>query len=185
MSGYFHMPEATLEAQAGLWFHTGDRGYLDEDGYLYFVERSNEAIRRRGENISANEVERILCRHECVIEVAAVAVPSDMSEDEVMVYVVRKGHRPITYEELVEFAAENMAKFMVPRYWKFVKELPKTPSEKVEKYKLKMLATKELSLLWDRERTTDLGRLPWKAFRGAAALAISTARRPEEAHGEG
>ena len=152
MLGYHEMPEATVGAIRDLWFRTGDRGYLDGDGYLYFVDRIKEAIRRRGENISAYELETTLCKHQGVHEVAAVAVPADLSEDDVMVYVVRAdGHDP-SYEELVRYAAENMAYFMVPRYWEFVDELPKTASLKIEKFKLKQDAVDRRDALWDREK---------------------------------
>src|SRR6202043_1006862 len=94
MSGYYKMPEATVRDTRDLWLHTGDRGRLDADGYLYFVDRKKEAIRRRGENISAYEVEMLIARRPCVLEVAAVPVASQLSEDEVMVYVVcRDGHQ--------------------------------------------------------------------------------------------
>jgi carnitine-CoA ligase len=152
MQGYYKMPEATLEAIRDLWFHTGDRGHLDADGYLYFSDRKKEAIRRRGENISAYELESILCTHPGVHEVAAVPIPSDMSEDEVMVYIVPTEGRTVTFEELVMFSAESMAYYMVPRYWKFIDALPKTASQKVEKYKLKTAAAQERDQLWDRER---------------------------------
>ena len=93
MSGYYKMPEATVRDTRDLWLHTGDRGRLDSDGYLYFVDRKKEAIRRRGENISAYEVEMLIARHPSVLEVAAVPVASELSEDEVMIYVVcREGH---------------------------------------------------------------------------------------------
>ena len=80
MLGYYKMPEATLRESRNLWFHTGDRGYLDADGYLYFVDRKKEAIRRRGENISAYEVEILIAKHPQVLEVAAVAVSSDSAK---------------------------------------------------------------------------------------------------------
>ena len=116
MSGYYKMPEATVRDTRDLWLHTGDRGRLDDDGYLYFVDRKKEAIRRRGENISAYEVEMLIAKHPCVLEVAAVPVASELSEDEVMVYVVcRDGHQ-VSEEELVRFANQNMAHFMVPRF---------------------------------------------------------------------
>ncbi|TCK25396.1 AMP-binding protein [Pseudonocardia endophytica] len=151
MLGYHEMPEATVGAIRDLWFRTGDRGYLDDEGYLFFVDRIKEAIRRRGENISAYELETALCKHPGVHEVAAVAVPADLSEDDVMVYVVRAdGHDP-SYSELVHYAAENMAYFMVPRYWEFVDELPKTASLKIEKFKLKKDAADRRDELWDRE----------------------------------
>ena len=152
MLGYYRMPEATVGAMRDLWFHTGDRGHLDEEGYLYFSDRTKEAIRRRGENISAFEVETILCKHPAVHEAAAVPVPSDLSEDDVMVYIVSEPNSGLSFEELVGYCVENMAYFMVPRYWKFVDELPKTASQKVEKYKLKLAAEEDRDNLWDRER---------------------------------
>lgn len=152
MLGYYNMAEATLEATRDLWFHTGDRGHLDEEGYLYFSDRTKEAIRRRGENISAFELETILCKHPAVHQAAAVAVPSELSEDDVMVYLVRAEGSEVSFEDLVAYSIDNMAYFMVPRYWKFVDELPKTASQKVEKYKLKLAAQENRDTLWDRER---------------------------------
>lgn len=152
MKGYYKMPQETASQYTGEWFHTGDRGYLDADGFLFFVDRKKEAIRRRGENISAHEVETILCRHPAILEVAAVPVASEMSEDDVMVYVVRSAGQALSQADVVRFAAENMSYFMVPRYVEFVGQLPKTASEKVEKYKLKEDARARRELLWDRER---------------------------------
>ncbi|MFI4986598.1 MAG: ATP-dependent acyl-CoA ligase [Alphaproteobacteria bacterium] len=152
MLGYYKMPEATVRDTRNLWLHTGDRGYLDADGYLYFVDRKKEAIRRRGENISAYEVEMLVAKHPGVLEVAAVPVASELSEDEVMIYVVfRDGQRP-SEEELVRFANRNMAHFMVPRFVHLVDALPKTASEKIEKYKLKQWAEQHREELWDREK---------------------------------
>jgi carnitine-CoA ligase len=151
MSGYYKMAEATVRDTRNLWLHTGDRGRLDEDGYLYFVDRKKEAIRRRGENISAYEVEMLVAKHPAVMEVAAVPVTSELSEDEVMIYVVcREGHA-VSEEELVRFANRNMAHFMVPRFVHFIDALPKTASEKIEKYKLKTWAEQNRTVLWDRE----------------------------------
>jgi crotonobetaine/carnitine-CoA ligase len=152
MLGYHDMPEATLGAIRDLWFLTGDRGWLDADGYLYFSERKKEVIRRRGENISAYELETILCKHPDVHEAAAVAVPSDLSEDDVMVYVVPAEGATPDFAELVGYCVDNMAYFMVPRYWQLIDELPKTPSQKVEKFKLKAAAVDGRDELWDREK---------------------------------
>jgi crotonobetaine/carnitine-CoA ligase len=152
MAGYYKMPEATVAATGDLWFRTGDRGWLDPDGYLYFADRKKEAIRRRGENISAYEVETILCRHPAVLEAAAVPVPSELGEDDVMAYVVLAPGAGVSYPELIEFCSQQMAYYMVPRYLSFTGELPKTPSEKVEKYKLKVAAAENRGQLWDRER---------------------------------
>jgi crotonobetaine/carnitine-CoA ligase len=152
MLGYYNMPEATAKEFHGGWFHTGDRGYLDSDGYLFFVDRKKEAIRRRGENISAYEVELILSRHPAIHEVAAVPISSEMTEDEVMVYVVRKQDAMIDHAQVVHFANDNMAYFMVPRFVEFIDALPKTSSEKIEKYKLKQEAESRRESLWDREK---------------------------------
>jgi crotonobetaine/carnitine-CoA ligase len=149
--GYYNMPEKTLAAWRNLWFHTGDSGYMDEDGYLYFVDRKKDAIRRRGENISSFEVEQIILKHSAVREVAAFPVASEHSEDEVMVSVVLREGRTLTPKDLVEFCQQNMSYFMVPRYVEFVDELPKTTTEKVEKYKLRESAEARQASLWDRE----------------------------------
>jgi crotonobetaine/carnitine-CoA ligase len=151
MRGYHDMGEATQTVLRDLWFHTGDRGYLDDAGYLHFVDRIKEAIRRRGENISAHEVEYLVALHPRVLEVAAVPVPSDLSEDEVMVFVVPEPGETIDPAELIRSCSENMAYFMVPRFVKFVDALPKTPNERIEKYKLKAWAAEHRDELWDRE----------------------------------
>ena len=152
MLGYYKMPDATAAAHTGGWFHTGDRGHLDADGYLFFSDRTKEAIRRRGENISAYEVEMVLCRHPAVLEAAAVPVPSELGEDEVMAYLVLVPGVELSFAELIGFCAENMAYYMVPRYLVTVDALPKTPSEKIEKYKLKQDAAARLAEFWDRDK---------------------------------
>lgn len=152
MLGYYNMPETTAEQMRGPWFHTGDRGYLDEDGYLFFLDRKKEAIRRRGENISAYEVELIISKHPKVFEAAAIPLASELSEDDVMAYIVLKPGENMSYEEVVDFCSHNMAYFMVPRFVEFIDALPKTPSQKIEKYKLKELAEGRRSEIWDREK---------------------------------
>jgi len=151
MSGYYKMPEATLEAFRNLWFHTGDLGRRDEEGYFYFMERKKDAIRRRGENISAYEVEKVINSHPKVAESAAIAVPSaEFNEDEVKIVVVLKEGENLLPEELIAFCEERMAYFMIPRYVEFEENLPKTPTEKVEKYKLK---EEGITIdTWDREK---------------------------------
>lgn len=172
MSGYYKMPDATLAAQRDLWFHTGDRGYLDEDGYLYFVDRIKDAIRRRGENISAYDLEAIIGMHPAISEVAAIAVASELGEDEVMVFLVRTPGMDISAEALIEFCTQNMATFMVPRFVEFVADLPKTASNKVEKYKLKEIAAVRRSVLWDREAAAILASAArsWSAPSHRAAV---------------
>jgi carnitine-CoA ligase len=153
--GYYKMPEVTLEAWKGLWFHTGDRGRLDEDGYLWFVDRKKDAIRRKGENISAFEVERIIDSHAAVMQSAAYAAPSEHAEDEVAVSVVLNDGASLDPDELVEHCKRNMAKFMVPRFIEFRDTLPMNSSLKVEKFKLREHVVQNPGSFWDRERTGE------------------------------
>ena len=150
MSGYYKMPAETLEVFRNLWFHTGDLGYMDTDGYLYFVGRKKEAIRRRGENISAFEVEKIVNQHPSVLESAAIAVPSELSEDDVKLVVVLRDGEHLKPEDLIGFCETRMAYFMVPRYVEFRTSLPKTPTQRIEKYKLQVEGNKPDT--WDREK---------------------------------
>src|SRR5690606_27869248 len=113
------------------------RGKVDEDGYFYFVDRNKDVIRRRGENISSYEIERIINKHPKVYESALIGVSSELSEEEVLVVVVVKDGEELLPEELLEYCQTRMAYFAVPRYVRFIKELPKTPSQRIEKYKLR------------------------------------------------
>jgi crotonobetaine/carnitine-CoA ligase len=149
-SGYNRMPEATARAWRNGWFHTGDAFRKDEAGYYYFVDRVKDAIRRRGENISSFEVEVEVCAHPDVREAAAVAVPSAMSEDEVMVIVAPVFGHVIDPEALCQFLSERMPYFMVPRYVRVMDALPKTPSAKVQKAELRSQGI--TADTWDRER---------------------------------
>ncbi len=149
MDGYLKMPAETLAAQRNLWFHTGDLGSLDEAGYLHFLQRKKDAIRRRGQNISAFEIEEVVNLHPAVLESAAVGVPSELTEEEVMLWVVLREGESLTAKALIRHCEGGMAAFMVPRYLHFAEALPKTPTEKVEKYRLKALGIAEGS--WDRE----------------------------------
>ena len=150
MTSYYNKPQATAQAFRNLWFHTGDRAYLDADGYLFFVDRVKDAIRRRGENISAYEIELVLKGHPGVIEVAAVPAPSDLGEDEVVVFIVRASDA-LDEREVIRYSVANMAYFMVPRYVTFVDDLPKTPSQKVSKVALREIAKATYRQMWDRE----------------------------------
>jgi crotonobetaine/carnitine-CoA ligase len=150
MSEYYNMPEKTWEACRNLWFHTGDLAKKDEDGYFYFVDRKKDALRRRGENISSFEVERSINTHPKVLESAAVAVESELAEDEVKICVVLKPGETLTPEELIRYANERMPYFAVPRFVEFMDGLPKTPTERVQKYLLKQAGITENT--WDREK---------------------------------
>ena len=149
MTGYYNMPEKTLEAYRNLWFHSGDLGRQDEDGYDYFVDRKKDALRRRGENISSFEVERAINTHPAVLESAAVAVKSELAEDEVKICIVLQPGATLTPEELIRYADERMPYFAVPRYVEFLDALPKTPTERIQKYLLKEAGVTPST--WDRE----------------------------------
>lgn len=147
--GYYKMPEATAAAWRNGWFHTGDAFRYDEDGNFYFVDRIKDAIRRRGENISSFEVEAYVMRYPAVAEAAAVAVPSEHSEDEVKVIVVPKPGQDFTPEGLIRFLIPIMPRFMIPRYVQVVDALPKTPTLRVKKGELRGSGPGEGA--WDRE----------------------------------
>jgi carnitine-CoA ligase len=146
--GYYGMPEATAASRRDGWFHTGDLARRDADGYYYFVGRNTDSIRRRGENISAFEVEEVVKLHSDVLDAAAYGVPSELTEDEVMVSVVpRPGHR-LDPRQLIDFCADRMAAHMLPRYVQVVEALPMTPTEKVEKSRLRDIGV--TAATWDR-----------------------------------
>ncbi len=137
LSGYYNNERATVEAFRNLWFHTGDNARADADGYYYFVDRKKDAIRRRGENISSSEVEAVLNRHPAVLECAVIAAPSEVGEDEVKAVVVLRPGEQATAETLWAFCEEQMPRFWVPRYIEFRARMPKTPSQKIQKYLLR------------------------------------------------
>jgi len=148
-TGYYNKPEATIELFKNGWIHTGDLGRMDEDGHFFFVDRKKQAIRRRGENISSFEVESVVSSHDDVLESCVVGVPADVGEEEVKAVVVLKEGRTTTEEELIRWCEPRMAYFAIPRYIAIRDSMPKTPSERVEKFKLKDEGI--TSDCWDRE----------------------------------
>jgi crotonobetaine/carnitine-CoA ligase len=149
--GYDGRERETVEQFRNLWFHTGDMGRFDEDGFLYFADRKKDAMRRRGENISSFEVEQALLRHPAVAEVAAVGVPSELGEDEVMVYLVAGSAEPIDMEAFMDFCCENLPYFAVPRYVEVTSELPKNAVGRILKHELRARGIPASA--WDREST--------------------------------
>lgn len=137
MKGYFKDEGKTRETIRGGWVYTGDYVYKDEDGYLFFIDRKKDIIRRKGENISATEVELALMANENILEAAVLAVPSALGEDEVLACIVPKENKAISPEEVIDWCKEQMARFKVPRYVQFRSSLPKTPTQRVAKYILK------------------------------------------------
>jgi crotonobetaine/carnitine-CoA ligase len=134
---YYHQPQATVEAWRNLWFHTGDRGRMDEDGFVFFIDRTKDCIRRRGENISSWEIESCINTHPEVLESAAYGVSSDLSESDVMVVVVLRPDSDLDGRALLDFCHGKIAHFAIPRYVRFMDELPKNHAERVQKFHLR------------------------------------------------
>jgi crotonobetaine/carnitine-CoA ligase len=151
--GYNNNPQATADAWRNGWFHTGDAFVRDHDGDFFFVDRLKDTIRRRGENISSYEIEIELLAHEDIREAAAVPVPSEFTEDEILVAVAPVSGRVIDAAVIVEFLRDRVAPHMVPRYVRILPELPKTPTEKIQKHVLR--ASGITPDTWDRE-SSDL-----------------------------
>lgn len=148
-TGYFGMPEKTVESWRNLWLHTGDRMMRDANGYYRFVDRMKDSIRRRGENISSYEVEQVLIAHPDVEMVAVFPVASELAEDEVMAAVVPATGANLTGEQLIRHCEGKMSYFAVPRYIDFVGSLPRTENGKVEKFRLRERGLTPGT--WDRE----------------------------------
>lgn len=131
LAGYWNKPEASWEAARNFWFHTGDSGSMDEDGYLYFRGRMKEIIRRGGENISPFEIETALLDHPEIEDAAVVGVPDPIFGQEIKaVIVARAGFRP---EEVRRFLAGRVAAFMLPRYAQTVSVIPRTETQKIQR----------------------------------------------------
>jgi len=147
--GYWGRPQETIDALRGLWFHTGDLGRIDDDGYLYFVDRKKDYLRRRGENISSFEVEAVFRQHPAVLDVAAHAVTSEVGEDEVKITVVLKPDSKVTERALCEWSLDRLPFFAVPRYIEVRDQLPRNPVGRVLKFALRDEGVTEVT--WDRE----------------------------------
>ncbi len=149
--GYWNRPTDTLKIMRNLWLHSGDIGRMDEAGYLYFVDRKKDYLRRRGENISTFEVETGLRAHPEIADVAVHAVFSDSGEDDVKATVVLKRPGAITEESLCRWAIERLPYFTIPRYFEFRDDLPRNPLGRVLKYQLR--ADGCTPTTWDREKS--------------------------------
>jgi len=135
--GYWKNSEASMKQIRNLWFHTGDIGKFDEDGFFYFVDRKKDYLRRRGENISSYEIEQTFLEHDDIKEVAVHSVPSELTEDDVKVTAVLREDAALDEETLCRWAIERVPYFAVPRYIEFRAELPKNPVGRVLKYTLR------------------------------------------------
>lgn len=136
-TGYWMRHDATAKAFRNLWFHTGDAGYVDDLGRLYFIDRLTDSMRRRGENVSATEVEQEVLKHPDVIECAAYPVWDENTEQEIAAAIVPRPGASPDFAEMVTWLAPRLPYFMVPRYWRAVSALPRTASGKVQKYVLR------------------------------------------------
>ncbi len=151
MLGYWRNPEQTAEALRDGWLFTGDLGWLDEDGFLYFVDRKKDVIRRRGENISSQEVEDVIKSHPAVLDCAVIAVPSELGEDEVKAYILARPGFTAQPDEVVLWCADRLAYFKVPRYVEIREEFPRTPSLRVRKDVLRQEKDDLIAGCFDRE----------------------------------
>ncbi|MGQ4809530.1 Crotonobetaine/carnitine--CoA ligase [Candidatus Entotheonellaceae bacterium PAL068K] len=149
LTEYYKNPEATEAKTRGGWIRSGDLAYQDADGYFFFVDRKSDFMRRRGENISSFEVEKVINGHPQVLESAAYAIPSELGEDDVMVAVVVQPGMQLEPQKLMQYCEARMAYFMIPRYVRVVDALPKTGTERTMKYQLKSQGV--TSETWDRE----------------------------------
>lgn len=147
--GYWGRPDATVGTSRNWWYHTGDIGVIDDDRYLYFVDRKADYLRRRGENISSFEVERVLMGHGSLADVAVHAVPSEMTEDDLKVTATLKPDTELTEEELFRWCIEALPYFALPRYIEFRAELPRSPVGRVLKRELRAEGVTPAS--WDAE----------------------------------
>tara|TARA_R110000772_G_scaffold73034_10_gene159039 strand:+ start:216 stop:1742 length:1527 start_codon:yes stop_codon:yes gene_type:complete len=129
--GYWKNPEATAETLVDGWLHTGDRGHLDSDRFLVFDGRVKELIRRGGEMISPVEIEQQLLRHPSVRECAVVPEPDDVMDEEIRAVIVANGS--VAAQELNIFLRDSLPRYMMPRYYSFVEQLPKTETEKIQR----------------------------------------------------
>ena len=138
MKGYYDNPEATAEAFAGGWFHTGDLGYVDEDGFLFIVDRKKDLIIRGGYNVYPREVEEVLYAHPAVAEAAVIGVPDDRLGEEVKAFVTLQARAPRSpTEEVIDYVKERLAAYKYPRSVEFRADLPHGPTGKILKHELR------------------------------------------------
>ena len=146
--GYFRNEQATQAAQRGEWFCSGDLARRDSDGYYYFAGRKKDTVRRRGINISAWEVERVIGEHAAIAECAVVGVPSELGDEELKVFVRLAEGAQLAPQTLVDWCKPRMPAFQVPRFIAFIEEFPKTPTQRIRKNEL----PRNLSGAWDAEQ---------------------------------
>lgn len=145
--GYWRKPEATLEAFKHLWFHTGDKGFFDEEGYFHFVDRKKDAIRRRGENVASAELEAAILLSPQIADVAVVGIPSESTEEDIEACVVAVDRDSMTPEAFFTYLSEHLPYYAIPRIVRFMDELPRNATGRIQKFKLR--EPDEVSERWD------------------------------------
>jgi crotonobetaine/carnitine-CoA ligase len=145
MKGYYRDPEQTAQTIGDGWLYTGDLVRRDEDGFFYFVDRKKDIIRVRGENVASAEVEQVLGEHPAVQEAGVVGVPSELTDEEVAAFVVPRPGTTPDDDELIDWCRARLAGFKVPRHIWFAESLPKTETQRVEKHRLRRMASDLLS----------------------------------------
>lgn len=153
MKGYYKNPAATAAVLKDGWLHTGDLGYMDEEGFVYFVDRKKDMVKRGDENISSEEVEQVLNSHPQIAESAVVGVPDPIRQEEVKAFIVLKPSatpESLPPEAIWTYCQEHLAPFKIPRYLEYRGELPKTPSSKIQKHILRS-ASDDSARLFDRQ----------------------------------
>jgi crotonobetaine/carnitine-CoA ligase len=153
MQGYYRDAEATAAAFRDGWFLTGDLAYRDSDGYYYFVARKKDIIRRRGENVSGAEIDRVVSSHPKILEAATIGVPCELGDEEILVAIVPRPGHTLAADELAEWCSQHLAPCKRPRFLTQVDSLPHTPTHRVAKFKLKqdpMLRARAVELRCER-----------------------------------
>ncbi|HEC30879.1 MAG TPA: long-chain fatty acid--CoA ligase, partial [Deltaproteobacteria bacterium] len=143
MKGYLNRPEATKEVLKQDWFYTGDIGKIDEDGYIYILDRKKDLIIKGGFNVYPREVEELLLYHPKVKEVAVIGVPDSIQGEEVKAYVVLKDGKRASKDEIINYCQEHMALYKCPKYVVFLRQLPNSPAGRVLKRRLKAFTAAE------------------------------------------
>jgi crotonobetaine/carnitine-CoA ligase len=150
--GYYNDAEQCVIRWRDMWFHTGDRGKFDSDGYFYFLGRVGDRIRRRGVNISAEQIERVAQQNPAILECAAIAVPGELGEDDIKLCAKLIDGASKTPDEIALFMGENLPKAMKVRYVEFFSALPKTQTEKIQRAELRKLGQSGMTPeTWDHD----------------------------------
>jgi long-chain acyl-CoA synthetase len=144
MKEYYKAPDITQKTlEPDGWFHTGDLGHMDQDGFIFVTGRIKELIIKGGENIAPKEIDEILYKHPAVLDAAAVGIPDKTYGEEIMACVTVKPGLSVTEEELLNHCLEHLGKFKTPKTIKIMDELPKGPSGKIQRLKLPDLVIEE------------------------------------------